>query len=136
MKNANCQWQIGTGVVIACVLVLAENAGLSAPPAFYDVRSYGAVGDGQTPATAAIQQAVDACAADGGGKVVIPSGRYVSAPIFLKNWVQVELESGAVLLGSTNVSDYPAIDGRWEGIERKVYASLFTGRGLEHVPRQ
>ena len=133
MKNANCQWQIGTGVVIACVLVLAENAGLSAPPAFYDVRSYGAVGDGQTPATAAIQQAVDACAADGGGKVVIPSGRYVSAPIFLKNWVQVELESGAVLLGSTNVSDYPAIDGRWEGIERKVYASLFTGRGLEHV---
>jgi polygalacturonase len=47
--------------------------------------------------------------------------------------VEVELESGAVLLGSTNFSDYPAIAGRWEGIERKVYASLFTGSGLHEV---
>jgi polygalacturonase len=97
------------------------------------VRSYGAIGDGGTSDTAAIQKAVDACAADGGGKVIIPAGRYVSGPIFLKSREEVELESGAILLGSTNFADYPAIDGRWEGIERKVYASLFTGRDLEHV---
>jgi Glycosyl hydrolases family 28 len=132
MKSA-CKWQIGTGMVVAGVLVVAGNAGFCAAPASYDVKSYGAAGDGLTPATAAIQKAVDACAADGGGKVVLPAGRYLSGPIFLKSRVQIELQSGAVLLGSTNLSDYPPIEGRWEGIERKVYASLFTGRGLEHV---
>jgi polygalacturonase len=120
-------------VVIAWALVVAGNAAFSAPPPYYDVGSYGAVGDGATLATVAIQKAVDACAADGGGKVLIPAGRYITGPIFLKSRVEIELESGAVLLGSNNFADYPTLDGRWEGIERKVYASLFTGRGLEHV---
>jgi hypothetical protein len=100
---------------------------------FYDVKTFGAVADGQTPATAAIQKAVDTCAAEGGGKVVIPSGRYLTGPIFLKSYVQVELEAGSVLVGSTNFADYPVIEGRWEGIERKMFSSLFTGKGLTHV---
>jgi polygalacturonase len=133
MKNTNCRWRIGTGVMTAWLVALAEHPGFSAPPVYYDVGSYGAVGDGQTLTTEAIQKAVDACAADGGGKVVIPAGRYVSGPIFLKSRVEIELAGGAVLLGSTNIADYPAIDGRWEGIERKVYASLLSGRGLERV---
>jgi hypothetical protein len=65
--------------------------------------------------------------------VRIPAGRYLTGPIFLKSCITVEVEAGAVLLGSTNFNDYPAIDGRWEGIERKVYASMFTGQGLHHV---
>jgi polygalacturonase len=119
--------------LIAGLLAAALQAGLAAGPPFYDVRSYGAVGDGVTLTTTAIQKAVDACSADGGGKVVVPAGRYLTGPIFLKSQVQVELESGAVLAGSTNFNDYPPIDGRWEGIERKIYASLFTGRGLYNV---
>ena len=133
MKNTTRKWQFVAVVVIAIGQGLAANAGSPATAPYYDVRTYGAIGNGATPATAAIQKAVDTCAANGGGKVVIPAGRYVSGPIFLKSRVEIELESGAVLLGSTNFADYPAIEGRWEGIERKVYASLFTGRGLEHV---
>ena len=115
------------------IRLLFQAEAASASPPFFDIRDYGAMGDGQTLATDAIQKAVDACGAEGGGKVLIPPGRYLTAPIFLKSHVHVELESGAVLVGSTNFNDYPAIDGRWEGIERKVYASLFTGRNLDHV---
>lgn len=45
----------------------------------------------------------------------------------------MEISSGATLLGSENIEDSPSINGRWEGIERKVYASLFTGNNLENV---
>src|ERR1035437_5633091 len=133
MNIGNYKSPIGMGLLFAGLLATAGQAGLSAGSPLYDVRSYGAVGDGVTLATTAVQKAVDACGADGGGKVVVPAGRYLTGPIFLKSQVQVELESGAVLIGSTNFNDYPPIDGRWEGIERKVYASLFTGRGLHQV---
>jgi polygalacturonase len=65
--------------------------------------------------------------------VLIPAGHFLTGAIFLRSRVEVELEPGAILLASTNFADYPAIDGRWEGIERKIYASLFNGRDLEHV---
>jgi polygalacturonase len=114
-------------------LALAQNAGAAAGASFYDVKRFGAAGDGRRVDTAAIQKAIDTCAASGGGKVVVPAGHYLTGPIFLRSRIQLELEAGSVLLGSTNFADYPAIDGRWEGIERKVYASLLTGRDLEQV---
>jgi polygalacturonase len=106
---------------------------VAAPPAEFNVKNFGAMGNAKKLETASIQRAVDSCAAHGGGKVLIPAGRYVSGPIFLRSHVQVELGAGAILAGSTNLADYPVIPGRWEGIERKTFASLFTGRNLEHV---
>ncbi len=122
-----------SGVLILALLAAPSRLGLSAPSPTYDVRRYGAAGNGRALDTAAIQKAVDACAAGGGGTVLMPAGRYLTGPVFLKSCVQVQIESGATLLGSTNFSHYPVIQGRWEGIERKIYASLFTGRGLHHV---
>ena len=122
-----------TSVLILGLLAVLSRVGLAADSPSYDVRSYGAAGNGDALDTAAIQKAVDACAAGGGGTVRIPAGRYLTGPIFLKSRIQVEIESGAMLLGSTNFSDYPAIDGRWEGLRHQVYASLFTGQGLHHV---
>jgi hypothetical protein len=119
--------------ILSTLAVVTSGAVLAAAPAFQDVTSFGARGVGTTLTTSAIQQAVDAAAAQGGGKVVVPPGRFLTGPIFLKSHVQLELMPGAVLLGSTNIADYAAIDGRWEGVERKVYSSLFTGTGLEQV---
>lgn len=96
------------------------------------VRNYGATGDA-TIDTDAIQEAIDACVADGGGTVEIPAGEYVSGPLFLRSNVTVHLESGATLLGSEAIEEYPVVDGRWNGIELDVYASLFTGHDLENV---
>ncbi len=98
-----------------------------------NVLDFGAVPDGRTLTTSAIQAAVDGCANAGGGRVVIPPGRYLTGPIFLKSNLEVEILAGATLLGSTKFSDYPTMQGWWEGVERKIYASMFTGVGLENV---
>ena len=72
-----------------------------------DARTYGARGDGQSKDTAAIQAAIDACAKEGGGTVVLSAGTYLSAPIVLKSGIALRLEKGATLLGSPDMKDYP-----------------------------
>jgi polygalacturonase len=99
----------------------------------FNVVDFGAVRDGKILCTAGIQKAVDACAKSGGGKVAFPAGKYLTGPIFLKSNVHVELSAGAVLLGSTDFEKVPTIAGRWEGIDRTVYASMFTGLDLENI---
>lgn len=72
-----------------------------------DVREHGATGDGTTLDTAAIQAAVEACAAAGGGIVVLPAGgTYLSGTITLRSHVEFHVERGAVLQGSGDWADY------------------------------
>jgi polygalacturonase len=99
----------------------------------FNVVDFGAAGDGKTLCTTGIQKAVDACAKAGGGRVVFPAGRYITGPIFLRSNVHVEVPAGAVLLGLTDFERVPSIAGRWEGIDRTVYASMFTGHDLENI---
>ncbi|MHC4445289.1 MAG: glycoside hydrolase family 28 protein [Planctomycetota bacterium] len=77
---------------------------------FFMVTGYGAVGDGQTKDTQAIQKAVDASAKTGGGTVYFPPGTYLTGTIVLKNNVTLKLEAGARILGSPDSKDYPCID--------------------------
>jgi polygalacturonase len=74
-----------------------------------DPLDFGAKADGATKDTAAIQKAIDACAAKGGGTVRLNAGTYLSAPIVLKSNITLQLDKGATLLGSPNHADYPAI---------------------------
>ena len=74
----------------------------------YSVKTYGAVADGRTVATTAIQKAVDACNRAGGGTVEVPAGTYVIGTVFLKSNVNLHLDNGAVLKGSANLADYHA----------------------------
>ena len=66
----------------------------------YSILDFGAVPDGRTNAAPAIQAAVDAACAAGGGTVVIPAGRFLSGSVLLKSHVELYLENGAVLLSS------------------------------------
>jgi polygalacturonase len=72
-----------------------------------DPHSYGAKADGIAKDTQAIQAAIDACEKRGGGKVLLTSGTYLSAPIVLKSNIDLELDKGATLLGSPDHQDYP-----------------------------
>lgn len=75
-----------------------------------NVLDYGAIGDGRMNCTSAIQAAVDACAASGGGRVTIPAGTYISGTIWLRSHVELHLAQAAVLKASTNLDDYNELD--------------------------
>ena len=81
----------------------------------FNVREYGALGNGQTLDSRAIQSAIDACAAQGGGTVTLPAGQYLTGSLFLRDNISLHLDSGAVILGSEAPGDYPIIHSRWEG---------------------
>jgi polygalacturonase len=94
------------------VLLCAVAAGLTFAPFAWsmrtcDARAFGAKGDGKTKDTASIQRAIDACA-DQGGTVRLSAGTYLSAPIVLKSNVTLQIDKGAILLGSPDHADYPA----------------------------
>lgn len=133
--------RFATGAALTVpAMAYAEEAGAQAaqvrptrPAAFFLATDFGAIGDGKTLSTAGIQRAVDACALAGGGRVVFPAGRFLTGPIFLKSNVHIEIPAGTTLLGSTDFAKVPAIAGRWEGIDRTVYASMFTGLDLENI---
>ncbi|MDQ0638430.1 hypothetical protein QF042_001995 [Pedobacter sp. W3I1] len=72
----------------------------------YDVTKFGALGDGKTLNTKALQKAVDACNKNGGGTVTIPVGTFIIGTVYLKDNVHLYLETGAVLKGSPNLNDY------------------------------
>jgi len=74
-------------------------------PRYFDVTRYGAVPDGVTPGAKAINQAIDAAAAAGGGTVYFPAGTFLSGSIHLKSNVTLFLEQGSTILASANPAD-------------------------------
>lgn len=76
----------------------------------FNVRSYGAAGDGKSLDTHAIQKAIDAAAQAKGGRVIFQAGSYLSGSIRLKSHVKLHLEKGATLLGSTDASHYQRLN--------------------------
>lgn len=72
----------------------------------YNVKEFGATGDGKTLDTAALQRAIDTAAKAGGGTVYFPAGTFRSGTLQLKTNICLKLESGCNLVGSTNLADY------------------------------
>jgi len=92
------------------VTALAYTAQLQAQK-ICDAKTYGAKADGVTKDTAAIQKAIDDCAAAGGGTVKLSgSPLFVSGPLLLKSNITLEIASGTTLAGSKDHDDYPEIE--------------------------
>lgn len=110
-----------------------------------DVRAFGAVGDGVHDDTAALQAALACCPSD--STVVVPAGRWLSGPLFLKSRQCLELERDARLLGHRDIARWPLLPatlddaggaeplvlGTWEGLPATCHASLLNVIGAEDV---
>jgi hypothetical protein len=78
----------------------------SAPPPLYDVRDYGAAGDGSTNDTSAIQAAIDACTGTG-GSVLLTNGNFVAGTLYLQSNMTFFIDTSASLNSTGNGNDYP-----------------------------
>lgn len=99
----------------------------------YVVTDFGAVGDGVTVNTAAIQQCIDQCTAAGGGTVIIPKGVFMSGAVFLKKKVNLLVQKDGTLKGTINQLDYPRVKTRWEGEEMEWLSALVNAVDLEGI---
>ncbi|MES2523989.1 MAG: glycoside hydrolase family 28 protein [Gemmatimonadota bacterium] len=108
------------------------------PPTFpardFVITTYGAKGDGTTDCTDALQRAVAACADAGGGRVVVPAGRFLTGPVHLRSRVNLHVSAGATLAFHTDPKRYlPAVHTRFEGIELMGYSPLVYAFGVSDV---
>ncbi|NRD21813.1 glycoside hydrolase family 28 protein [Winogradskyella litoriviva] len=91
----------------------------------YNIVDFGAIADGVTNNSDAFSKAIEKCYEMGGGKVIVPSGKFYTGPIHLKSNINLFLEKGSVIVFSTNPSDYyPLVHTSYEGMELMNYSPL------------
>src|SRR4051812_17900307 len=97
--------------------ILARIKAPTFPKRDFVITKFGAKAGAASDSTSAIAHAIDACGKAGGGRVVIPSGEFLTGAIRLKSNVNLHIAKGATLKFSTDTKQYPIIQTRWEGME-------------------
>jgi len=126
--------RIPASIIALMAALLLGAQGPTLYGADFPVERYGALGDGTTLNTTSIQAAIDACAEAGGGRVVMGKGTFLTGTLVMKSHVELHINKGAVLLGSTDPEHYPEMTTpyRFYGDEW-VKQSLIFGYGLEDI---
>src|SRR5690554_5726744 len=103
----------------------------------YNILNFGAISDGKTMNTLAIQKAIDECHKNGGGKVVIPKGTFLSGTLYMKDNVNLHLEAEALLKGSSSFDDYPDNEVKYKNSfssgELFGNKALIFGEGVRNI---
>ena len=122
--------------ILSLIALLLGRYQVLAANALFNIRDYGAKGDGVALDTAAINQAIEACAKSAGGQVLFPAGRYLSGTVRLKSHITLRFDVGAALVGTTNLDQYqqPAVpsfmtEAKWG----KWHRGLVVGENIEDV---
>jgi polygalacturonase len=104
------------GLIFTCALrVPAQSIPLpTIPHATFNVTNYGAIGDGKTMNTSAIQKTIDTASAGGGGTVLIPAGKFLTGPFTLASSINLHLVKNATILISDDLANYPSAKGRYQ----------------------
>ena len=120
MKN---KWMVAS-------LLLIVTTGFAQKKEF-TITSVGAIADGRTNNATVIQKLIDKVSADGGGKILIPPGNFMTGSLFLKSNVELHIQLGAVLLGSHFVKDYQKVAGKASLILAENQNNIsITGEGI------
>lgn len=104
------------------------------PDKDFNITDYGAISDGKTDCTEALKKAIAAANEAGGGRVVVPEGKFLSGAIHLKSNVNLHLLKKAVIKFSTDPDMFlPAVYTRWEGVECMNYSPLVYAYEQENI---
>jgi polygalacturonase len=133
LKNRSSYLLPALLLLVAPVLAAAADN-----PRSFDVTRYGAVPDGVTLATKAINAAIDAAAAAGGGTVYFPAGTFLSGSIHLKSNIALFLDQGSTILASSQPADYDKAEpNEWDKFQdfghSHFHNSLIWGENLENI---
>ncbi|MEL1242543.1 glycoside hydrolase family 28 protein [Flavobacterium flavipallidum] len=99
----------------------------------FNILDFGAKADGKTLNSEAFKKAIETCNNKGGGKVIVPSGVFLTGPIYLKSNVNLHLKEGATILFSQNPKDYPIVLTRWEGMDCMNYSPQIYAYGEKNI---
>ncbi len=104
------------------------------PNSEYNILNYGAIGDGNYDCTEAIKRTIEICNTNGGGKVIIPEGVFLTGSIYLKSNVNLHVSKNAILKFSVDTEKYlPVVLSRWEGVECMNYSSLVYANNEQNI---
>lgn len=104
------------------------------PAAIFDIREFGAIGDGESDNSNAFATAIQACSDAGGGRVLVSGGDYLTGPIHLRSNINLHIEEGAKVRFVTDPQRYlPAVFTRWEGMELMGYSPLIYAYKQENI---
>jgi polygalacturonase len=122
----------GSGMVLAQP-GLPQVEQVKFPADTFRITQYGAVGNGITLNTAAIQAAIDACSKKGGGVVLVPNGLWLTGPLVLKSQVNLCISRGAVLQFTKDFDQYPLVESNYEGLPAWRCQSPVSARNAENI---
>lgn len=97
------------------------------------ITDFGAKGDGIKKNTEAFKKAIETVVENGGGKVIVPRGVWLTGPIILKSNINLHVEDGALIVFSKDFDDYPLVKTSFEGLETYRCLSPISGRDLENI---
>ncbi|GGH57560.1 polygalacturonase [Filimonas zeae] len=98
-----------------------------------NIKAYGAVADGVTLNTVAINKAIEACSKKGGGVVVVPNGFWLTGPVVLKSNVNLHLKTNAILQFTQDFNQYPLVKSNWEGLDQMRNQSPLSADGQQNI---
>lgn len=97
------------------------------------ITKFGAIADGNTLNTKAINATIDAMNKKGGGVVLVPAGLWLTGPVVLKSNINFHLATGAFLLFTDDQNEYPLVKGNWEGIPQMRNQSPISADGATNI---
>ena len=105
----------------------------SFPANTVSIKDFGGIADGRTKNTEAFKKAIDALVKKGGGKLVVPRGMWYTGPIVLQSNINLHVEDGAMIIFSTDKTDYPLVDVSFEGLETIRCQSPISARNAKNI---
>lgn len=131
--SGTCQTSGNDGAWSEAYKIIQNLKGPQFPDKVYNVTEFGAVGDGVTINTEAIKAAIDKCNSDGGGRVLVTGGNFLTGAIHMKSNVDLHIDANASLKFTTDPSDYlPLVRTRWEGDDCYNYSPLIYANGQKN----